>query len=241
MTQSSRGTPDSTSSQASRGLVHIRPYQLLGIPDGYEEQEEIKFFMPPAQGAGSLSTLESVVLLKLLRCVQPDYLFEFGTYKGYTTRLLLENLPASAAEGERIYTLDLPELDAVTFQGSDKALAQEALGFVRKYMSCVRKDLVRQLLQDSMTLDAQAYAQRFQYIFVDANHELSYVRKDTENAFQMLADSPACIIWHDYGNPQFPELTQYLEELAREVPLYHVENTMLVFHLLGKDVLPRNA
>lgn len=241
MTQRSDVGPQSGQARETRTLTHIRPYQLLGIEDGFEDQEEIKFFMPPAQGAGSLSTLESVVLIKLLRCVKPDYLFEFGTYKGYTTRLLLENLPASEAGGERIYTLDLPELDDITFQGTDKALAQEALGFVRKYVACERADLVKQVLQDSMTLDAQLYAQQFQYIFVDANHELSYVCKDTENAFKMLAEGPACIIWHDYGNAQFPELTQYLDELGREIQLYHVENTMIVFHLVGKQVLPRHS
>ena len=240
MMQRNEVTPDSASAPVTMAMNHIRPYQLLGIADGYEDREEIKFFMPPAQGAGSLSTLESVVLLKLLRCVEPDYLFEFGTYKGYTTRLLLENLPASEVTGARIYTLDLPALDDVVFQGADKSLAQEALSFVRKYVGRERADLVKQLLQDSMALDPQPYAGKFQYIFVDANHELSYVRRDTENAFKMLADAPACVIWHDYGNPQFPELTHYLDELAREVPLYHVENSMVVFHLKGKQVLPRN-
>lgn len=225
-------------------LTHIRPYQLLSIPDGYEQQEEIKFFMPPAQGAGSLSTLESVVLVKLLRCVEPECIFEFGTYKGYTTRLLLENLTGNSDGDDgvpRIFTLDLPLIDDVTFQGDDKTLALEALDFERKYLKSARKALVKQLLQDSMCLDASQYAKKFQYIFVDANHELSYVKKDTENAFEMLADAPACIIWHDYGNPQFPQLTAYLEELATEVPLYHVENTMLVFYLPGKEIPARTS
>jgi len=74
-------------------LEHIRPYQVLGIHD--EFPEEIRFFMPPAQGAVSLLSIESLLLIKLLRITQPKYLFEFGTYKGLTTRLLLANLPQS--------------------------------------------------------------------------------------------------------------------------------------------------
>src|SRR6185369_2296726 len=110
-----------------RKLEHIRPYQLLGVPD--EFPEEIRFFMPPAQGAGSLLSIESLLLIKLMRITRPKYLFEFGTYKGLTTRLLLANLPAvSGASGERIYTLDLPSLEDVHFQGTDVDLAQEALG-----------------------------------------------------------------------------------------------------------------
>lgn len=240
MVQSDMGI-DGMNIQKEKKMQHIRPYQLLGIADGFEEQEEIRFFMPPAQGAGSLSTLESIVLLKLLRCVRPDHLFEFGTYKGYTTRLLLENLPESGVVGERIYTLDLPELTDVSFQGADRSLAEEAIGFTRKYLTCKSRNLVKQILQDSITIDVEQYSKKFQYVFVDANHELSYVKKDTENAFKMLAAEPACIIWHDYGNPQFPELTQYLDDLAKNIPMYHVENTMLVFHLLGKDVLPRHG
>ncbi|WP_323121802.1 class I SAM-dependent methyltransferase [Burkholderia alba] len=226
-------------SAAASRMIHIRPTQLLSIPDRFEE--EIKFFMPPAEGAGSLTTLESVALLKLMRCVEPDFLFEFGTYKGYTTRLLLENLPDLDLGTERILTLDLPALDDVVFQGDDKRLALDALGFQRKYLKSERRHLVKQLLQDSMALDPQPYLKRFQYIFIDANHELSYVRRDTEHALQMLADAPACVIWHDYGNRQFPELTQYLDDLASDLPLYHVENTMLVFHLAGIDVPERRA
>lgn len=223
----------------SSAMIHIRPTQLLSIPDDYDE--EIKFFMPPAQGAGSLTTLESVMLLKLLRVVEPARLFEFGTYKGYTTRLLLENLPPRDVSGERIYTLDLPELDNVAFQGDDRTLATEALGFERKYLKSANRHLVRQIFHDSMTLDATPYAKQFQYIFIDANHEVNYVRKDTENALEMLADAPACIVWHDYGNRQFPELTQYLDDLASDLPLYHIENTMLVFHLPGVTVPERKA
>ncbi len=218
-------------------MIHIRPYQVLAIPDGFGE--EIRFFMPQAQGQGSVSAIESIMLLKLMRCVNPQYLFEFGTYKGLTTRLLLENLPEADVAGERIYTLDLPDLGHVVFQGTDIAVASESINCERKYLSSHRKHLVKQLLQDSMTLDPDDYPNKFQFIFIDGNHELGYVRKDTENSLRMLADSPNCIVWHDFGNPEFPELTQYLEDLSARMPLHHIEDTMLAFHLSGKDVAPR--
>ncbi|WP_459622787.1 class I SAM-dependent methyltransferase [Burkholderia sp. 3C] len=222
------------------GMIHIRPTQLLSIPD--DHPEEIRFFMPPAQGAGSLTSLESIVLLKLMRVVEPARLFEFGTYKGYTTRLLAENLTPHDAEGERIYTLDLPDLDDVAFQGDDRHLASEALGFERKYLKSSNRHLVKQVFQDSMKLDPAPYAEQFQYVFIDANHEVNYVRKDTENALVMLApEGRACIAWHDYGNRQFPELTQYLDDLAHDMPLYHVENTMIVFHLRDVAVPERQV
>jgi hypothetical protein len=220
-------------------MNHIRPYQLLHITDNFDD--EIRFFMPPLDGSGGLRTLESVLLIKLLRIVVPEFIFEFGTYRGETTRLLLENLPESKCDvkGERIYTLDLPDINNVVFQGSDKIIAEKALGFNRKYLASAKYNLVKQIFQDSMKFEPEDYLlNMFQYIFIDANHEISYVRKDTENAMKMLANAPSCIIWHDYGNPEFPELTQYLDELSNSIDLYHVENTMLVFYLLGKEVPP---
>ena len=219
-------------------LVHIKPSLVFGMEDRFSE--EIVFFMPPARGAGALRTLESAILLKLIRIVDADYIFEFGTFKGLTTRLILANLPdKEGVEGERIYTLDLPDIQGVDFQGLDMELAIEAVHFERKYLGHPNKHLVKQLLQNSMSLDGDLYPNKFQFIFVDANHEVSYVKKDTENAFKMLAKAPSCIAWHDYGNPQFPELKAYIEELAKEIKIYHVENTMIAFHLIGKEVPPR--
>lgn len=220
-------------------MIHIRPYQVLSIPDGFGD--EIRFFMPQAQGQGSVSTIESIMLLKLMRCVNPSHLFEFGTYKGLTTRLLLENLPESDVASERIFTLDLPDLEHVVFQGTDIEVASESIDCERKYLGSQRKHLVKQILQDSMTLDPDEYPKKFQFIFIDGNHELGYVRKDTENSLKMLADPPSCIVWHDYGNPEFPELTQYLEDLSTQILLQHIEDTMLAFHLLGINVAPRNS
>lgn len=221
---------------SSSSLIHIRPYQVLSIPDNFGE--EIKFFMPPPTGTGSLKAIESIMLLKLMRCVNPSYIFEFGTFKGYTTRLLLENLPDSNVRSERIYTLDLPSLDNVIFQGVDRELATEGLNFPRKYSASSKKNLVKQILQDSMNFDPQHYSKKFQFIFIDGNHEINYVKRDTENSQKMLADAPSCIVWHDYENPDYPQLTQYLEELSSQIKLYHIEDTMLVFHLIGKDVAP---
>jgi predicted O-methyltransferase YrrM len=219
-------------------ISHIRPYQVLGIAD--EFPEEIRFFMPPAQGSGSLLSIESLLLIKFMRIIKPKYLFEFGTYKGLTTRLLLANLPVvSGVPGERIFTLDLPALENVHFQGTDVDLAREALGFERKYLGEKNKGLVKQILQDSMAFDGSMYPEKFQFVFIDGNHEVNYVRKDTENSFKMFSKDKGCIIWHDYGHPEFPELTRYLEDLAEEIQICHVENTKMAFHPRGFDILPR--
>nr|WP_231606114.1 class I SAM-dependent methyltransferase [Pandoraea apista] len=221
-----------TKTYAPSKLNHMRPYRLFGIEDG--RGEEVKFYMPPADGAGCLTAFESVVLLKLVRVVNPNFLFEFGTFDGRTTRLMLEDLQDNGSGEPRIYTLDLPDTDGVHFQGDDKKLAEKAILSTRKYTRSEKSSLVKQIFQDSMSLDPSLYENKFEFIFVDANHEYVYVKKDTENALKMIGGETNCIVWHDYGNPQFPELTRYLENLASDIELYHVEGTMLVFHLQGK-------
>ena len=219
-------------------MEHIRPYQVLRIEDGFDE--EIKFYMPQSQGAGSTSTIESILLIKLMRIVDASYIFEFGTYKGLTTRLLLENLPKKNITSPRIITLDLDDLKGVDFQGTDINLANEVLNYKRKYTNSKNKDYVKQILQDCLTFDENQYLNKFQLIFVDGNHEVNYVKSDTEKSFKMLSDSPSCIVWHDYGNPEFPELTAYIDNLSTTKQIYHIEDTMLAFYLTGKKVAERN-
>lgn len=214
-------------------LEHIRLHQVLGIQDKFSE--EIKFFMPQEQG-GSLNVIESIMLLKLMRVVDPTYIFEFGTYKGLTTRLLLENLPNKNIANERIFTLDLPSTEGISFQGDDEKVAVDAVNFKRKYLFSKNRHLVKQLLQDCLAFDETQFLKKFQFIFIDGNHALNYVKSDTVKAFAMLADSPSCIVWHDYMNPQFPELTAYIEELATTKKIYRIEDTMIAFHLTGKEV-----
>jgi hypothetical protein len=214
-------------------MKHIRPHQVLNIPD--HMGDKVNFFMPPAYG-GSPLVLESIMLIKLLKVVDPDQAFEFGTFTGITTRLMIENMSENPEIAQRIHTLDLPDTAGITFQGSDKIVAEKSIGFERAYKKSSKQHQINQIFQDSMTFDPKPLAYKIQFIFVDGNHHVDYATNDTQNAFTMLGGSPACIVWHDYGNPEYPELTAYLEELSLQKPLYHIEETMLAFYPVGFEV-----
>ncbi|MBV5272513.1 MAG: class I SAM-dependent methyltransferase, partial [Lamprocystis purpurea] len=146
---------------------------------------------------------------------------------GFTTRLFLENIDT---DGKIVTTIDLPSVSDVFFQGHDEELARKSLCSEREYLCSAKSEQVEQILIDSMKFETAGYEEKFDFVFVDANHKLEYVKQDTENAFKMLT-SNGCIAWHDYGNPQFPELKQYLKDLSVDKPIYHVEETMLCFYL----------
>ena len=44
-------------------------------------------------------------------------------------------------------------------------------------------------------------------------------------------DPLSCLAWHDYENPSYPDLTRYLKNLSNQLPMYHVEETMICFYL----------
>jgi hypothetical protein len=213
-------------------MEHIRPHQILSLGQNFDEPYQA--FLPPNY-AGGIMALEAVMLVKLLKLLQPRKLFEFGTYRGDTTRLLLENMEPDA----HIHTLDLDSADGVTFQGNDGDLASHATRLPRKYELSARRNQVTQLLLDSMQFDPSPFHEQMQFIFIDANHELSYVKQDSENALAMLAPENSVIIWHDYRNKQFPELTSYLEALP--LTLHHIEETMLVLYLRGIEIPGRST
>jgi len=210
-------------------MITVRPKHVLEQDDGFSEA--ITFYMPSPIAAGTLTTIEQIVLLKLMRLSNPDFVFEFGTFKGLTTRLLLSNLPPreSAITEPRVYTLDLESLQGVEFQATDVLLAREAQGYRFKYLDHPNRMAVKQLLQDCLTLDENRYARKFDFIFIDGNHELRYVTSDTEKSLKMVKPGSGYIVWHDYGNPQFPELTQYLDGLSATLDIHHVGDTMLAY------------
>jgi hypothetical protein len=65
-------------------------------------------------------------------------------------------------------------------------------------------------------------------VFIDGGHDLDTVASDTRNAFELVRrDRRAAILWHDYANPDYPELSAHLQALSAERPIYHIGDTML--------------
>ena len=75
--------------------------------------------------------LEACLLVAVLRAVNPERAFEFGTYLGDTTRLLAQNLGNS---GGIVYTLDIETIDGIEFDNSaDPVLARRAVVAERSF------------------------------------------------------------------------------------------------------------
>jgi predicted O-methyltransferase YrrM len=155
--------------------------------------------------------------------------FEIGTNRGRTAWTVAKHNPDI-----RVYTLDLPEKDAVTdvkfgLNKSDQDFFIEDWDRGDAYRGTPEEARIETLLGDSATFDFSPYEGRMDVVLVDGAHSYDYVRSDTENALRMLSPTGA-IIWDDY--PAIPGVYQHLTDLAPTLdhPLFHIFETRTVVY-----------
>ncbi len=201
----------------------------------------------PANFSGGVLTLESMLIVTLMKRSEPLNVFEFGTYMGATTALLAIN----ARDDGKIYTIDLPQSgDAASLTASDQESIISATrsseetpdGFLIKRstsigpvildgMDAAVRAKVTKLYGDSTKFDYAAYAGSMDFIWIDGGHDYEIVRSDTENALKMLNrnNKMATIAWHDYENPECPGVTRYLNELSETLTIFSIGSTLTCF------------
>lgn len=162
------------------------------LPEKGTDQRATLALIPKSNA--SISLLEFVAIVLLLKRVEARNVFEFGTYKGVSITQIALNLPA----GSRIYTLDLPEDDPRSvFPITDPedisiALEKGKGGLVPKSI----RETIHFLKQDSALFDEAPFAGQMDFVFVDGAHNADYVRNDSEKAWRMLRPG-GIAAWHD--------------------------------------------
>lgn len=93
---------------------------------------------------------------------------------------------------------------------------------IRVYKGEPEESRITEICQDSKTISIRNY----EMVFVDGDHSIEGVREDTKLAFQC---SPLVVAWHDYKNPDYPDVTTYLDHISDAYDVYHVEDSWLCF------------
>lgn len=196
-------------------MTHIRPHKIfdLASEDTLGRMIHLKI---PRRTENWL--IETVLLIAAMKAVNARRIFEFGTFRGATTL----NLAMNAPPGAEIFTFDLDpalkiEQDARHAEISRQHFEASKMEFDRIFHS------IRQIQGDSHSFDARPYAP-IDFVFVDGGHDLKTIKADTTNAFLM---NPKCVAWHDYGNPDYPDVAKFLD--AFRYRLFHVEESRLCF------------
>ncbi len=160
-------------------------------------------------------------------------MFEFGTCTGRTAYLWARN----SASDAKVTTLTLGPEQRVLYEASerDRALDTEIAleesdleSFLYSGSDVAHK--IEQLFGDSKALDETPYVGKMDLVFIDGSHAYSYVISDTRKALRMIR-SGGLVLWHDYDGPLEGRGTdEALVELARELPLFHIEHTRIVVY-----------
>lgn len=163
---------------------------------------------------GATAPLERFMLVQLLRYFKPKLIAEVGTYRGTTTRLMLDN----CQEDTRIFTMDLPlgqEADALTAATDERLIVHRKVGI--DYLSHPRRSQVEQIYGDSFSPDSwKKMPEGVEFAFIDASHSYEAVKNDTEWIFKKMVPN-AILLWHDYSEDETAErgVGKYIRELMK--------------------------
>lgn len=201
----------------------------------------------PSSGIGSVTLLEAAILVSLLKVMEPRKVFEFGTFLGYSSSLLLRN----TGPGCEVHTIDLGE--QVEAYEAAKAYSDEELHADDKknddylrytqgekgtyYLSDLtpaERARVKLLHGDSTQLDVAGlgYAGTFDFVFIDGGHDTATIASDTRKALEMLGGD-GVIAWHDFNSTIHSDVTDFVRGFSADHAVLHVQSTMLALLLIG--------
>ncbi len=169
--------------------------------------------------SGHANHAEMLYLVALAKLKHAVNIFEFGTFMGQTTYYL-----AHSTDKTHVYTLDYDE---------SSSQAKDSKGLYFKNTAV--EDRVTVIECDSTQFDVSGFEGKMDFIFIDGGHNYGNVKNDTEKAFRMLAPS-GMIVWHDYA-PKSPDVSKFISEFTKQMPLFYIRKTSLILHIDGIDPL----
>jgi hypothetical protein len=204
-------------------MLHVRPHRIFSLLKDPPSARIFQGWFPWQQGTGGITMLENALLICALRIVKARRAFEFGTFFGRTALNLALNLPD---DGE-VFTLDLLASEADAARNLPDLECARSRANRTKPLDCEGHPAgakIKFLTGNSRIVDLSALYGSMDLVWIDGGHDIETVKSDTENALRLTQGRLSCIGWHDYGNPNYPELESYLDSLPR---LIHAEDSYL--------------
>jgi len=201
--------------------------------------------LPPV-GMGSITLVDQIAIICLLKIFKPQNILEIGTFKGYTTHLLLQNssenaavtsidLPIEATGGLECFTDDAKARADGDYNDNYLRLIQAKQG--RPHLVGLPDRLVKKLRlieEDSTNINFSKTLSELDFAFIDGGHHIDIVKTDTLNVLSVMRSG--VIIWHDYGSLIHNDVTRYLEsELRLKMKIFSIENSLIAFSIIGGD------
>ena len=228
----------------NNSMRHIRPYRIFALIEARPMERVVNVPLPSRRGLGGTSLLEAFLILAGIRVVGARRVFEFGTFLGTNTL----NMALNSSDDAKIFTLDLDEQHAVGARQMDADAQLTRMHLTSQslldFAGTPAAGKIVTLFGDSTKFDFSSFKGTVDFSFIDGGHDFATVKSDTENALEMAAkETPSAIMWHDYRRLEYPDVTRYLDDLALQRDLFHVEDTTLCvwFNDPKGSILPRLA
>lgn len=156
---------------------------------------------------------DAPILAALYHSVQPTRHLEFGTWRGFGTKLCLENSHA------HVWTINLPSGEKTEGGQSvygDNTDADSEIGLL--YRQAGLSSRVTQILADSLLWTGEEFSDGFfDSILIDGGHSCDVVVNDTEKAVRLLRPGGYCI-WHDFcPDPRAVASNEATQGVARAI------------------------
>jgi predicted O-methyltransferase YrrM len=140
--------------------------------------------------------------------LNPQALLEVGTYRCFATSIMALNAPVEAS----ITSVDIKQLN-----DSIHARLKDRVQFVEGEFS-----------------KAGLGGGKYDFIFVDADHQFESVIADSIRAFELLK-AGGTVVWHDFApwglGTGYNGVPRALGLLGREIELCHIEDSNLVISI----------
>lgn len=151
---------------------------------------------------------EIFFLSSLAHLLEPQNVFELGTFRGGTAYLFALNTPPTT----KIYTLDIERrTDRIdTYRDDDST---------RKIVF---------LEGDARKFSFDQWKGRCDLVFVDGDHTAEGVCRDTAIALSLIHDR-GVVVWHDF-TPRWAGVVAEVLKVAASRPVYRLEGTRLAVH-----------
>jgi hypothetical protein len=223
-----------------RGLIRAWPVKQVALPEfdeifisnelGPTLRTEVRFIgRGPLLVQGGTSDAEAWILAVLAK--RASCMFEFGTCTGKTAYLWARNM---LPEG-KVGTITLAPEQTLNYAGATgdgeyiaNVARRESVFTQFLYSGTDVEHKVVQYFGDSKAFDETPYLGKCDVVFVDGSHAYSYVMSDSEKALRMVKPG-GIVLWHDYSKRRGSrDVFRALNELARKLPLVHLQGTTLV-------------
>ena len=172
---------------------------------------------------GTSLDIDIALLKSLARQFETCQYLELGSWRG-------ESLVNVADVTEHCVSISLSDTEMLEI-GFDENLIN-----FNRFFSKISPN-VTHIGHNTRTFEFQNLNQKFDIIFVDADHSYESVKSDTQNVFSLLKNENSIIVWHDYGysteRVRQPVLAGILDGLPNNEArnnVYHVSNTLCAIY-----------